>query len=208
MNKKKAIGLFVVILLLTIVTMPATPAFAQGSGFTETFDEAELSGWEYSQDVSVEDGALKIFGGNFAIRFGDWSDITLDVRLRFTPSGEVVVNYYMGPTGTYSLIIPGEVLILEKNANGTNTVLAEAALTGFTPGEWGDLQVVVENGTHTISWNDTVIITVTDPEPLSSGSIQLLAFGEITAEFDSLTLTGTPGEGMPPEGGEPGPEGG
>ena len=42
-------------MILILFVLPAT---AQGEGFSETFDDVQLPGWEHSPEVVVRDGVL------------------------------------------------------------------------------------------------------------------------------------------------------
>jgi len=108
---KLSIALFVV--LGGIIPLVVTVA-AQESGFTETFDDASLPGWERSEGAIVEDGTLRIEPGNFAVRFGDYADITLSVRVKHSGHGIVFIRYYMRDEGSYAVILVEDVIILEN----------------------------------------------------------------------------------------------
>ena len=72
----------VIILSLVFISM-ASPSYAQGNGFVETFDDATLSGWEKVGDAIVESGVLKMSPPAMLLKRGTWSNITLTVIFRF-----------------------------------------------------------------------------------------------------------------------------
>ncbi|MGD8458627.1 MAG: hypothetical protein PVF83_19795, partial [Anaerolineales bacterium] len=60
MKKKKILkAMTIIIISLVFITM-ASPSYAQGNGFVETFDDATLAGWEKEGDAIVETGILKM----------------------------------------------------------------------------------------------------------------------------------------------------
>ncbi len=204
--RKRVLVVVFSVLVLSVLVSTTVIAQDETSGFSEDFDTINWEEWERSQDVSVENGVLKISPGNFVLRFGDWSEIDLDIRLRFTPPGEVVVNYYLRDEGHYALILLGDVAILEKNINENPTKLGEGQVQTFYSDAWNDINIKVEGGKHAITINQVEVITATDSEPLTTGAILLHAFGESAAEFDSMVLSGIPGGGPIPEGSQPGEE--
>ncbi len=214
MNTQKKKVLFTVITILAFWVSVSTTVKAQddSSGFSEDFETINWEQWEQSQDVTVEGGVLRINSGNFVVRIGDWSEIDLDLRLRFQSPGEVVVNYYMRDEGHYALILTGKMLILDKFVDHISTPLSAVELQNFNEGDWNDINIKVEGGNHTITINQVVAITAADSEPLTTGAIMLHVLGEATAEYDSLSLSGIPGgeldgQILPQDAGEPAVEG-
>jgi hypothetical protein len=59
---------------LLIVALLVAPVKAQEPGFTETFDDPTLPGWEHLPGVSVVDGVLRLEPGNFAFHGGGRDD--------------------------------------------------------------------------------------------------------------------------------------
>jgi hypothetical protein len=169
-------------------------------GFLEDFDNPDWSQWERSQDVIVDNGVLRINSGNFVLRIGDWSEINLNVRIRFQMPNEVVINYYMQEEGHYAFILLGDHAVLEKISGPGPSPLADGDVTGFKDNDWNDVNIKVEGGDHTITINQSTVFTVTDPEPLTTGAVMLHVLGGSSMEVDSISLTGTPGGEPPPEG--------
>ena len=208
--KSKLFKLLVVLILMAgFSLLIATPGTAQEgtSGFTEEFDEVNWDQYERSQDLTVENGVLKIGAGNFLLRLGDWSEIDLTVQLRFQSPNEIVINYYMRDEGHYALVLVDNNIILDKITGGEPSNLGESPVEFSDTGSWNKVNIKVAGGTHTISINDTQVLTVTDPEPLSGGAVMLHVFSEKGAEVDSISLTGMPMEGAMPGGEEPFQEG-
>jgi hypothetical protein len=175
------------------------PARAQEEGFTESFDDSELPGWEHSPEVVVVDGVMRISPGNYALKFGDWADLTLDVRLRYNNPGEILIHYYFRDEGTYRLHLMEGAGFLERDVGGTVTELGHGFLDQIGPGTWLDLQISVDGQQHVISVGGAPLIEATDVEPLSAGAILFHSLGEATVEIDDLVVTGRPVHPQPVE---------
>lgn len=208
MRKKLIVFLSGLIIVVLTVSILFDPGYAQENGFTESFDDSELTGWELSPEASVADGVLRIKSGGFALRFGDWSEITLTLKVKYTGEGEFWVNYYVREEGKYGIIFLDDTILLEKEEKQSPTELGRVSVTGLQPDTWMDLQVVVSGGQHQIYINEELQLTATDSTPLETGAVMFMAMGEITVEFDDLKVSGIgfgppPGEGEPPSEGEP-----
>lgn len=207
MHKKPIILITVGVILLLVGFSPSMLLKAQEeAGYTETFDDPTLPEWEHSGEVVVVDGVLKMNPGNFALRFGDWSDITLTIKVRYSGEGLVIVNYYFRDEGKYGLLLENGLIILEKEQNQSPTQLGNASVPGIQQNSWIDLKVVVSGGQHQIYVNDALQMTATDSAPLSTGAVLLQVHGEATAEFDDLEVRGIGASPPPPPETEPGGE--
>ncbi len=199
------------ILLIAALTIsfPFPVAAQEADGFIETFDDPTLPEWEHAREVIVTEGVLKLNPGSFALRLGDWSEITMSVKVRYSGKGEVFVNYYFRDEGKYGLIIRDGDITLEKEHDGLPTALGHAEVAAVQQNTWITLKIVVSGGEHQVYVSDERQLTATDPDPLQTGAIMFHALGEATAEFDDLDVRGRP-DGPPPEGKpgwEPPPEG-
>jgi hypothetical protein len=182
------------------------PALAQeGDGYRETFDNPPLIEWEVAPGALVENGVLKLNPGNFALRFGDWSDITLNIKVKYTGDGQVGIGYYFRDEGSYNLLISDNFLSLEKVKNGVSSQLGQADVPDIRQNLWINLKIVVSGGEHEVYVDETLQLSATDAEPLPTGAVLLHVLGDATAEFDDLEVRGVGGpppqelEGAPPE---------
>ena len=62
---KKLFAAAAIVLLIAMLFSTAVIAQEEGSGFSEEFDSINWDEWEHSQDVSVENGVLRLDPGNF-----------------------------------------------------------------------------------------------------------------------------------------------
>ena len=104
----------IILLTALLLSISLTPVRAQEDGFRETFDDPSLPGWEHSREAIVVDGVLRMSPGSYALRFGDWADITLTVRVKYSGEGEVLVNYYFRDGNRYGVLMGEHVVLLEK----------------------------------------------------------------------------------------------
>jgi hypothetical protein len=197
--KKTLLTITILLLLLPSII------FAQGNGFSETFDDSTLAEWEAPHGVSVENGILKISDDGFALHFGDWSEITLTLKFKFSGEGEGAVNYYFRDEGHYGFIFSEDILYLEKETPQGMESLGNAKAAALQPDTWINLKIIVSGGQHQIYLNDELQVTITDSNPLETGAVMLNSRG-LTLEFDDLNVQGTPGDGAMMEG-EPPPVG-
>lgn len=207
MNKKFH-ALIIPLTVMALVVFSVHPALAQEDGFTETFDDSTLPGWERHPDAtSIVDGVLQINPGGFALHFGDWSEITLTIKVSFPADGEAVIGYYFRDMGRYILILSVGRMTLNEEQNQSSSEMGNADVASLQAGEWHSIRVVVSGGQHQVYVDDELQLTVTDPEPLETGAIMLRAQGGGTVEFDDLDVRGASAGGPPPsEGAQPSEE--
>src|SRR4030042_502209 len=170
-----------------------TPTLGQvDQGFTDTFDDSQLPGWEHSPEVIVSNGVLQISPGQFAARQGAWQDYTLSLKLRYTGEGESNINYRASDQGSYILLIGQDIVTLARAPpQGVPQELARAETAVVNTTDWLSVQVILTGGAHTVSLNGETMITPTDADPLKSGGVVLLSMGQRTSEFDDMCLQTT-----------------
>jgi len=190
----------VIVIAVGVLLVSSAAVGAQADGFRETFGDPELPGWEHPPEAAVVDGLLQVRHGGFAVHFGDWADITLSIRARFSGEGVAAMGYYFRDAGSYTLLITSGALSVQRQEGQAQTSLGSAKVPALLPDTWVDVKIVVSGDRHQVYVNDELQLTVTDAEPLSAGAILLGARGGLTAEYDDLDLRGTP-TGAPPEAG-------
>ncbi len=200
---------FPILLAVAVILVLVLPVSAQEEGFGETFDDPALPGWELHPDLaSVSDGILEISPGGYALHFGDWSGISLTVKVSFSGEGEAVIRYYQRDAGEYSLLLASGSLTLEKRQDGSSSTLGQAETDAIQPGEWFTIGVIFKDGQHQVSVDSALLLTVADTDPLEAGAVLLASRGGAMAKFDDLELTGSPFlETRPPESKPAGEEG-
>lgn len=208
MHKTPVISIAALTIALLAILLIITPAKAQEGGFTETFDDPTLPGWEHSPEAIVVEGALRLNPGNFALRVGDWSDFTMDIRFQYVGPGDLMIHYHFRDESRYTLHFVENALVFEKINQGVSEELGSASLEAFQPENWLNLNVVLSGGQHVISLNENPVLTVADPDPIPPGAFAFHAEGERAATIDDLRVTGgaiLPGEPGEAPAGEPRP---
>ncbi|MDJ0497605.1 MAG: DUF4956 domain-containing protein [Acidimicrobiia bacterium] len=191
--------------LIGALLVVASPAVADDGGFTETFDEADLAGWERQGDTIVESGILTISPPGMVTKRGTWSDIALTVKFRFGTSGFAVIDYHVGEGQHYSLtVLPGE-MFLERITADAQLRLWEAADV-VVADDWNTAGIEFGDGEHTISLNDEVVSTVSDADSLVGGGVRLHVPADASVEFDEVILQAQAGEAVALGADEPAPE--
>ena len=202
MLKKVLTSLLVAVLIL--LAFGYMPAYAQeGDGFTDSFDDSTLPGWEHAREAIVTGGVLHMDPGSFALHIGDWSEINLSVRCKFSGEGEVVLNYYFREGNRYSLHLSTGNLTLEKEQDRVISSLGQATSETIQADTWLTLGIIVKGGDHQININNENLLTASDTNPLETGAFLMEAMGGVTIEFDDLAVQGKAGTGGPPPIGEP-----
>jgi len=203
MMKKVFTSLLVAVLIL--LAFGRMPAYAQeADGFTESFDDPTLPGWEHAREAIITGGVLHMDPGSFALHIGDWSEINLSVRCKFSGEGEVVLNYYFREGNRYSLHISTGNLTLEKEQDRVISSLGQATSETIQPDTWLTIGIIVKGGDQQISINNENLLTASDTNPLETGAFLMEAMGGVTIEFDDLAVQGKAGTGGPAPVGEPG----
>lgn len=179
-----------------ILALFVFPALAQGDGFTESFDDPQLTGWEHSPEVIVSEGVLRIAPGNFAAHMGPAGDFDLSLRLRFDGQGETEVQYFATDSGSYLLIFtPDRLMLLIPGEPGSEpTELAGADMGQITTEGWLTLRILLANGQHTVLLNEATVLSAQDSTLPPGGGLVLASHGERTTEVDDISLSVTPAE--------------
>lgn len=192
----------VLLACLCIVALGVAPVRAQESqGFTDSFDNPQLPGWEHSPEAVINAGALQIGPGQFAARMGGWAEFELTLRIRFRGEGETHINYRATDQGAYVLhLLTGEAVLFKRSAPGQEQELSRASAPEVQADSWLDIRITLAGGEHTISINNETRLTVSDPEPPGPGTVVLASLGQRTTEVDEVTLAITPSSETAPAG--------
>jgi len=201
----KLLGILLSTVLAIVLILPGK-ASAQADGIQESFDDPTLPGWEHPPEATVTEGVLAIQPGGYALHFGDWSDINLSIKVRFSGEGEAIIRYYFRDQGSYILSISAGGLTIQKEQLQSRTVLGSADATGSWTDMWLNIKVVISGGQQQVYVNDELQLNVNDIESLPAGAIMLSSQGPITVEFDDLDVQGTAIGGQPQGEGNAPPE--
>jgi hypothetical protein len=186
------------ILIMAVLCLRPSASSAQQTGFSETFDDPTLAGWEHSAAAVVVDGVLRIESDGFAAHGLDLPEFELTLRLRRSNEvGSLAIAYANQENSRYVLSSSEMGLVLERSQDGIVSRLAGAEK--FLPtGQWVEVKIRLTGGTHTIEMDGAPAITVVDPIPLSQGGLVLRAEGGAIGEFDDISLNGLAASETPP----------
>ncbi len=197
-NLRKITALILIVLLAFLAG--SSVVSAQEGGVQETFDNSNLEGWEVSTGVTVADGVLNLLPGNYAMRFGNWSSLNLEVKIQFSGDGEVLVGYSVGDDGRYAVVFAEGRLLLEKQQGPSPEVLGSSEVSALQKSTWVTLKIVQSGQQHQVYVNDELQLTATDSSQLTPAAIFFQALGEVTIQIDDLNVSGSTAENVLPSG--------
>ncbi len=190
MDRKFIFRITTLFLWLAVIMFNSFPATAQADqGFTASFDDSQLSGWEHAPEVIVTDGVLRIGPAQFVAPMGGWQDFTLTFKLRYSGEGETHVNYRASDQGSYLLVLYLEgIRLIRTIPAGEPQELAQADSDKLNTSDWINVQIILSDNTHTISINGENLINVTDSAPLNTGGLVFVSVGQRTSDLDDVTM--------------------
>lgn len=190
MKKSKKRSGIILLLMVALLVIPLAAAHAQAEGYTETFDDSSLNGWERSEQAIVKDGTLVISPGNFAAKFGEYASNSYEFKARFAGPGIMFFRFYMREGGDYAVIFFDDRVVLEKNQQDSPTELA-AYEQAVNLSDWSTIKVTNNEGLISVSVNAETILQASDAELVTGGGLGFWVEGESAAEFDDLTVSET-----------------
>jgi photosystem II stability/assembly factor-like uncharacterized protein len=190
--KSKLVSLLILVLLLAA---SGTWTYAQQPGFTDTFDDPTLSGWELSSNASLVDGQLIIEGNGYALRGGSWTDPVITVDFRKEGPGGLAIHYQVSDSGNYIVRLSEDGLQLMLDHQGEVTELA-SDLTALPLTDWNQLTIKKSGEAHSIFLNDQLVLEENVPNSLPEGGLLFSTEPEVTAFIDTVVVQ--VGEGQSP----------
>lgn len=188
-----ALYCFLIILFL-IAFSPITLISGQSPGLTEHFDDPTLPGWEHSSNVMAADGMLKIPAGEFAAHSGEWTDFTMDIRLRY--NGILVLSYRVHEGESNHLVLGNHMVIFQHEAAGSVVELSSSPME-VPLEEWLDLRLVIGGNSHVVTINNTQTLTAIDEtDGMGAGGIGCEVLDGF-ADVDTVTIASGSGENIP-----------
>lgn len=188
-KRKASLRFCLLVVLIGVGLLPALSLQAQEPVFTETFDDPDLTGWERSPEVIVDNNALRVPAPGSASHGGEWEELTLTVQVWYSGEGELMVSYRDSDAGAYHVLLGGDFLVLQREANGVITDLGNAAPLRILTGEWIQLNVRAIGEIHEVALNGQHVLTATDSNPLPPGGVSFEALGEAMGLFDDLVVS-------------------
>jgi photosystem II stability/assembly factor-like uncharacterized protein len=191
-----ASGIVAVFVIAAIVV--AAPQHEE-SVVTADFDSGRTEGWELTENATLRDGMLQLFGPGHAFWFeAHGADFGLGFRIRFGEgAGEVVLKASGEPPHhrLYALRFFGPELELVRISGGDELGMG-AAPVGMAPGTWHRVNVSISGGQIQIAVDGRPVVRAFDPQPLPPGAT---AFGCIAGggfAYDDLEYMRTDGTAL------------
>lgn len=173
--------------------------------YAENFDREEISGWEWEDGWSLEEGFLRGEGHFFAdYTLESWKDLTLIVRFFPTKGREGIhINTRSSDTGRYFVTInPEGVYLLKQLGWGRNQEFFNLAFqnSSFEWEAWHTLEFTVRGEQISVSLDGEEQVSARDEAPLPEGRISLETLDDSAVLVDAVWVCGPPREGpiIPP----------
>lgn len=171
------------------------PSIAQETeGLHETFDSEDLSGWECSETVKVDNGALQLDPGAFAFKPGNWTDYELIVQFRIENEGKFIIEHSFSDDGSYIIEVSEDALVLKRKIGNESAVVSRAEI----PADYSPLNKITVDtvgGSQKVKVNDVLLLEVNETDPHLAGGILLRTEGSLHAAVLEISLT--PLDSMP-----------
>jgi len=210
MFKKLGIGMAVFMVAVLSIFLFCSQITAQEKDtFSDNFEEPYMEGYEYSQDILVSDGVLRINLGGFIFRSGNWSNPSFSFKMRTGSPSHDRIKYHNSDEGYYYIDIFSDFsedqfaeISLTKVMLGKETGLFSKLLDNFIVDDWNTIEVSFDGLQHQVIINDQTIFTAEEiGEPLKSGTIGFMVEGHGSLEIDDF-LINIASEVLPAEGEE------
>ena len=167
---------------------------------TGSADQWEVGyGWVVQQnnDIftfdTVQHGLSYVKGG------GDWQNYILRGQVRLS-EGTFAVSIYLCSTGRYLLAYNADGLYVIKEIFDTGEMTALARTDAPPLGEWHWMGIAVQDGQIQAGADSELLIDITDPSPLTGGTVAVGAGEGCDVQVDNIIVTEleepltTPGE--------------
>ena len=212
MFKKIGIGMAVfMVAVLSIFLFCSQISAQEKDTFSDNFEEPSMEGYEYSQDILVSDGVLRIEPGGFIFRSGNWSNPSFSFKMRTGSPSHDRIKYHNSDEGYYYIDIfsdfsgdnqYAEIELAKVMSGKEGTGLFSKLLDNFIVDDWNTIEVSFDGLQHQVIMNDQTIFTAEEVgEPLKPGTIGFMVEGHSSLEIDDF-LINIAREVLPAEGEE------
>jgi hypothetical protein len=184
----EAVSFVTLIILLGIILVLPKPALAQETGWTESFEDDQLDGWELGPDVALVDGSLIISPGNFAARIGDFADYHLTFKVRSDSEGALRFGFYARDESEYALVLFPNEAFIERRKGGPPVQLAITGESPLTGNSWNTIDLTVAGGDLLVKINEEQVLSATDENPLRPGALVFINIGPSEIAIDDVVF--------------------
>lgn len=177
--------------ILLLELMLTLSGQSRNAGFTESFDDPRLLGWECFGHWRVVNGVLRLEPEGRSLIGYEWGNVSISVRARRWGNGSLTIKYRAGDSGSYDVHFGDLGVSLTRSIDGTTVELSSAPVS-VPAGVWVTVHVIAVGNYHAVSLDGEMILEFSDPNPFRSSMIGLLNIGpgNASGEFDDLKVTG------------------
>jgi photosystem II stability/assembly factor-like uncharacterized protein len=162
--------------------------------YTQDFETDSLPDWEFEPgwDIIQSDGTQVLAGqGHVWTRLGagSWSDYRLRFRVKLSTGAVLHANFRVSGPKRYFIGLGNQTSYLSKQTAGDVFQENLATSSGLGNG-WQTVDVAGYGETITVSVNGQVIMSYTDPDPLTSGGIAFESITDTQVLIDDVEIWG------------------
>jgi len=194
---KKASSQIIIIGIVFAMLVPLGGASAQGDAllYSQSFETGQLDDWELGSGWKItesESGHVLASQGHVWASYhgASWSDYRLKFRVKLAEDATLHANFRgMAGPSRYFIGLRQNGVYLSKQTGPAN--FSEDLATSWGIGDdWTAVEISGIGSTITISMNDQVVMTYTDPEPLLHGGISFESLTESQVLIDDVEIWG------------------
>ena len=194
----KKSSLLVLIGIVVALLLPMGGASAQGDAllYSQNFETDQLDDWELGPGWTItegESGQVLAGQGHVWASYigGSWSDYRLRFRVKLSVDSTLHANFrtQAGPS-RYFIGLHQNGSYISKQT-GPESFYEDLAVSGGIGGNWTIVEISGMDSTITVSVNDQVVMTYTDPEPILNGGFSFESLTESQVLIDDVEIWGT-----------------
>ena len=195
---------FVIIILVTVLANQGMVQAQQGEEsllYSQDFETDAPTGWKFEPGWGIiqSDGMQVLVGQGHAwarLEAGPWSDYRLRFRVKLSGGAVLHANFRVSGPKRYFIGLGNQAAYLSKQTAGD--IFQENLATASGLGtNWQNVEIAGYGGTITVSLNDKVLLSYTDPEPLTSGGIAFESITDAQVLVDDVEIWGSAPENVP-----------
>ncbi len=198
---KKTTYCVTLLLILSLLIIPAGIVWAQEGDFEEDFEsDTSLTDWERSENSVVQEGALQINPGNVAIKIGDYRNFNLSVDLKFSGEGLVILRFNMIEGQDNAVIFFNDRIVIEHVIDGQPTEITSTEWSGFS-GEWQTVELTNTSQQISVSVGEEITLATEGGAEVMGGTFGFFAEVDNPVLIDNIKLVtaAVAGEELLPE---------
>jgi hypothetical protein len=145
-------------------------------------------GWVVQQDGNVYTFDTVQPGLSYVMGGGGWQNYILRGQV-FLEEGTMAMSLYLSPEGRYLLAYNTDGLYILKEVFDTGEITALARADAPALGEWHWMGIAVMDGQIQAGTDSILLMEVTDPNPLTGGTVAVGAGEGCAVRVDNIVVT-------------------